>query len=233
MVDGGTMEKNFIELYEKIDKFANKHSWTKDSVATIPYVGDAYTKIIDIANISNKMKLDYAWSCISKNLNIEQSINMIYNYVSDEDRAFYISGEFRKIILSSSLIASSIIAYIMGQVVYGDRKCTHTEILITNALTNMTDYDLDNFIFLCENCVEKLGEYETINVRKVDKEKMDSYKYTMQVLASHGIFSTESAIMSEDSLYEGLHYVKTNLSTELLNYIDTVKQLLQYRSQEI
>lgn len=217
------------DLYEKINEFFNKHSWTQDIVAWLPFVRDVQDKIVEISNVSNRMKLDYAWYCISKDLNLEQSINMIYNYVSNEERAFYISREFRKIVLSSSLIASSIIAYIMGQVVYDDRKCTHTEIIITNALMNMTDYDLDNFIYLCSNCVELLGNYETIDVSKVEKEKIDSYKYTMQICVSHGIFSTESAIMDEESLYEGLHYIKTNLSTELLNYIDIVKQLLEYR----
>ncbi len=116
----------------------------------------------------------------------------------------------------------------MGQVVYGNRKCTHAEILITNALMNMTDFDLDNFIYLCNECVEKLGSYEIINIGKIEKEKMNSCKYTMQILASHGIFSTESAIMDNNSLYGGLHYVKTSLSAELLNYIDIVKQLLRY-----
>ncbi len=54
------MDKNIIELYERINGYINKHGWLKDGVAVIPYVGDAQSKLMDIANISNKMKLDYA-----------------------------------------------------------------------------------------------------------------------------------------------------------------------------
>jgi len=222
------VEKELSKLYEKMQQVTNKHIWIKEAPKAIPKVGDVESKLIDIAKIYNDIKIDYAWSCIANNLNIEQSINMIYNYVENEERAFYITGEFRKIILSSSVVASSIIAYIMGRVVYENRKCTHEEIIITNALTEMTDFDIENFRYFVDECVETIGDYETINIRKADKEKMDSYKYTLHTLVSHGIVDTESGIMDGTAMYAGFHYIKTNLCTELLKYIDIVEQILDY-----
>lgn len=224
------MKELVNNLCEKINSFTDEHRLLKDGVNLIPYASDVYNGIVGIANYSNNLKLDYAWHCIKKDLNIEQSINQIYNYVSNEERAFYISSEFRKIILSSSIISSSIIAYIMGQVVCENRKCTHTEVIISNALTNMTDYDLENFIFLCNNCISVLGEYETIDIYKVEEEKKSSFQCTIQICVAHGLFVTDSEIQVDDGIFQGLYYIKTGLCNELLEYIDKVKQLLQYKS---
>lgn len=147
--------------------------------------------------------------------------------MSDKERAFYISGEFRKIILFSSLLSSSIIAYIMGRVVYENRKCNHTEIIITNALTNMTDYDLDNFIYLCNDCMSIIGKNEVIDITKVDLDKKASCQYTIQLCASHGLFSTQSTIVVHENVYAGIHYAKTDFCKVLLNDIEIVKQLLR------
>ena len=44
------------DLYERIEEFSNKHSWIQDGVALLPYVRDAQNKIVEISNISNRMK---------------------------------------------------------------------------------------------------------------------------------------------------------------------------------
>lgn len=221
------MGKTIENLIEKVQRCLTVHDWVKDGIAFIPQVGVVQEEIAKISNLSNNIKLDYAWYCISQDLNIEQSIEQVYNYVSDKERAFYISGEFRKIILSSSLLSSSIIAYIMGRVVYENRNCNHTEIIITNALTNMTDYDLDNFIYLCDDCMSIIGENEVIDIAKVDSAKKASCQYTIQLCASHGLFSTQSTIVDNESVYAGIYYAKTDFCKELLEYIEIVKQLLR------
>lgn len=113
------METGIEKLYNKMQMILNEHRWIPEGLALIPALEEVQKWIAGISNISNDMKLDKAWYCISQGMNIEESINQIYNYVSNEERAFYISNEFRKIILSSSLLSSSIIANIMGQVVCG------------------------------------------------------------------------------------------------------------------
>lgn len=223
------METGIEKLYNKMQMILNEHRWIPEGLALIPALEEVQKWIAGISNISNDMKLDKAWYCISQGMNIEESINQIYNYVSNEERAFYISNEFRKIILSSSLLSSSIIAYIMGQVVCENRKCKHSETIITNALTFMTDFDIDNFEFLCSQCMEEIGKQQIINIDKAENTQKESLQYTLQICVSYGIFRTESAIYNEEMLYEGIHYIKTNLCDELLNYIDKVKQLLQYQ----
>ena len=222
------MSKNLDDLKNRIEEFSGRHHWVQEGIDLIPVLGDAQSYILGISNLNNSIKLEYAWYCIAKDTNIEKSINELYDYVSDTDRAFYITGEFRKIVLSSSLIASSIIAYIMGRVVHEHRKCEHKEIIITNALTHMTDYDLNNFIYLCRSCIKEIGEYKTIDLSQISNNQKYSFQYTIQVCVANGLINTESFISDEDSVYGGLYYVKTDMCDELLKYIEIIKQLLRY-----
>lgn len=68
-----------------------------------------YDAIVSVSNAANVIKLSCALKCLDEDLNVEKSINELYNYVSNPDRAFYVSTSFRKIILSNSTIAASII----------------------------------------------------------------------------------------------------------------------------
>lgn len=209
-----------------------------DVFSVVSQIGEFQNYVVKISQFSNQLKLEQAWYCISEDLDVEKSINEIYNYVSDKDRAFYISNEFRKIILSTSLLSSSIIAYIMGIVVRENRKCTHEEAIISNALINMTDYDLNNIIYLCSECVGNLGGREVITIDE-SKGDVSSYYYTLQLCVGNGLFKIESDFIGEDmdedssdkygtSLYAGLHYIKNGYTDKLLEYIDKVKQLLRY-----
>lgn len=232
------MENQLHKLIKHIESFKSKpiNGSLGEGISTVPYIGSAKDCMTAIAQLANDAKLQYAWYCIAKGVNIEKSINEIYNYVSNSERAFYISNEFRKIILSVSCISSSIISYIMGNVIEENRDCTHKEIIITNALTNMSDYDIDNFIDLFDNHSYRLAGREVIEITKINRNK-ESYYYTLQLCASNGLFKTESDLMGEDlddpddmaeegCLYGGLYYVKTEYSYALRNYIDEVKQLL-------
>ena len=105
----------------------------------------------ELGMLYNDIKLNWAWYCIAKGKDVEKSINVIYNYVSNADRAMHLSNEFRKIILTQSVKASSVIAYIIGKIAREDRDYTHKEVIITNALSKMTDFDFYNFIELVQH----------------------------------------------------------------------------------
>lgn len=233
-------KKELSDLKEKIELYQHRPFFKSldNSISTIPYLSELKDCAAAIAQVANNTKLEYAWYCLSQDMDVERSINEIYNYVNDADRAFYISNEFRKIVLSVSLISSSIIAYIMGNVVREQRNCTHEEVIISNALVTMSDYDLENFIYLISECTDKLAGREVIEISKCKKEQSSCY-YTLQLCTSNGLFKTESDIMGEDmddpedlahagALYGGLYYVKTPYCASLKKYIDKVKQLLQY-----
>ena len=234
------MNDSFKELEKKINDYRNFPIYDSGNelISQIPKLGELKDLITGIAQLSNDIKLQYAWKCLSQDLNVVQSINMIADYVSDSDRAYYVSNEFRKIVLSSSYLSSSIIALVMGKVVREKRICTHKEIVITSALAEMSDYDIYNYIDIFDNCSYMLGGYEVVDSNKTSRDK-NSCQYTVQLCASKGIFGTESAIMGTDygdadgtednSLYGGIHYVKTEYSHDLRQAINEVRQLLGRR----
>ena len=222
------IKEDLQKLYKKIQDIGEKHNWIEDGIKLIPRINEANDMITGIANVANNMKLDAAWRCIAQGKNIEMSINQIYNYVKDEERAFYISNEFRKIILSSSVLPASIIAYIMGNVVNKDRKCTHSELIISNALLNMTDFDLDNIMYLYNECNEIRGSFDIIGIHKIADERRESCQYTLQICSSYGLLKMQSNILDGENYYAGIFYLKTVYGNDLMRYIDIVRQLLDY-----
>ena len=53
-----------------------------------------YDVIVSVSNAANEIKLSCALKCLDEDLNVEKSINELYNYVSNPDRAFYVSTSF-------------------------------------------------------------------------------------------------------------------------------------------
>ena len=223
------------EMFKLLEKFneIRRSMIGSDSIELIPTINDANEYVNKIAKLSNDYKLNCAWQCLADGLNIEKSINELYNYVSDSERAFFISNEFRKIILSSSVLSSSVIALIMGKIIKADRKCTHKEAIILNAVGNMTDYDLKNFKIMMESAVDELAGCEIINISKLDEENRDSYKYTLRICVNGGIFLLENNLIENsqedyETVYEGPHYIVVEMAYTLIEYIEEVKQLLNY-----
>ena len=233
-MEGDTLMKNMEQLIDKIDKYRTSMLGS-DILALTPKIGEFNEFINNVAKFSNDCKLSYAWKCLAQDKNVEQSINELYNYVSDAERAFFISNEFRKIILSSSLISSTLIGLIVGEVVSANRSCTHSEAVILNALANLTDYDLYNFIVIMESGIEELDGNKIIQISKVQGCNRMSLEYTLYTCMHNGLIRTESDLQGKGidsqgygSLYMGLYYLPLASSFQLLEYINKVKQILPY-----
>lgn len=119
----------------------------------------------------------------------------------------------------------------MGKIVKQDRKCTHKEAIVLNAVSNMTDYDINNFSVIMNEAKDMLGGYEIININKLDKEFKDSLTYTLNLCANTGIFDlcSEISCEAEETLYMGLYHIVSKVSYSLLDYIVEVKQLLKFQ----
>ncbi len=108
------IKDNLIRLIGKLND-VRTDMLGADMIDVIPKLNEINEYINKIAKLSNDYKLNYAWKCFAERTNVEKSINELYNYGTDRERAFFISNEFSKIILSSSILASSVIAFIMGK----------------------------------------------------------------------------------------------------------------------
>lgn len=224
------IKNNIIRLLNKFNDLRT-NMLGGDVIEVTPEVNEANEFITSIIKLSNDFKLNCAWKCLGEDINVEKSINELYAYVSDADRAFFISNEFRKIILSNSILASSLIAFIIGKIIRQDRKCTHEEAILLNALGNMTDYDFKNFIVMMDSMTKKLGCYEVVEPSNFNIENQDSYYYTLYLCSNMGIFLIKSDIHDEESesLCLGTHYVVGDVAYTLMRYIKEVKQLLRYQ----
>lgn len=219
--------KELSQLKEKFTCFYQKET-TQDFLSVTPYLKDAVEWVNDVSKYSNDIKLFEAWRCISQDNDVEKSINQLYNYVSNEERAFFVSDSFKKIILCNSRVASAIIAYIMGEIITEKRNFEHTDAVLYNTLLQMTDYDIKNFKYLMENAIGRFSEDDNIvNDSKLPENK-ESFEITIQICVSTGVFRTESGVIDGNSFYSDNFCKVTNLANVLLDYINNVNRLLSY-----
>ena len=183
-----------------------------------------------IANATNERKIQDAWKCISRGENIEKSINELYNYVDDEERAFHISNAFRKIIMTNSRISAAIIAYIIGEIKTNKRDFTSEDIILFNALEGMTDFDIRCF----KELMEQSNYSFILGVKYFDKQSFPDDKRIIynellefgdkNRLFIKGLITTEN----QGEVFIGDSYAPKKEAFDLLDYICKVNQILNY-----
>lgn len=220
---------NYRKVSDKISSMLNMELY-KDAAEIIPEIKDKFEFIEQISKFANDFKLNQAWKCIADGKNEEESINVLYNYVSNQERAFYISDAFKKIILSNSKISSAIMAYMIGEIISNGRDFTQIDALLYDTLSQMTDFDIKNFVFIMENMVGSVVGEDIIDITKASEEKRGEYLLTVDLCVKCRIFSQQSNVFNEKTsiLYNGLHEKITNYARLLLEYIRKVRQLLGY-----
>lgn len=183
-----------------------------------------------ISKVANDYKLCNAWKCIAADMNVEESINELYNYTSNAERAFYISNAFKKIILSNSNIASSVIAYIIGEISKAKREFTQVDVILFEALSVMTDFDVKIFVDIMDNLYgcELLGK-DFVNASKIDISKYASYYSTLRLCDKTRIFELKTFVITEDAFNNGEFYKITETAVTLREYLNKTKQILQYQ----
>lgn len=220
-------EKNNVQkLKDKVESFFSNQIVT-NTLRLSPKIDDAMEYVTRISNIADNFKLEQAWRCISEDKDIETSINILYNYVSNQDRAFYISDTFKRVILSNSKIASAIIAYMLGEISRSNRDFTQEDIILYNALSNMTDYDINNFVYIMDKMIGNRVGTEYIDMGKCKGDNANIW-LTINLCVSYRIFSQESSVLNNGIMYTGTHTKITKQSYTLRSYIEKTKQLLGY-----
>lgn len=221
------------KLSNKIKELLLDNTYVKDTQELImlePHL-DVLSKIINsVSKVSNDYKLYNAWKCIAKGLNEEKSINELYNYVcNSSDRAFYISDSFKKIILSNSNISSAVLAYIVGEIVKGNRDFTQEDVILYEALSHMTDFDIKNFVDIIDNYVgfPDIGD-DYIDTYSIPKEKLTTYLLTLKLCVSVRLIEMKTSVLTKEYMSTGEFYKCTLLANKLREYIVKTKQLLNY-----
>lgn len=183
-----------------------------------------------IANATNERKIQDAWKCISRDEDIEKSINELYNYVDNEERAFHISNAFRKIIMTNSRIAAAIIAYIIGEIKTDKRDFTSDDIILFNALERMTDFDIRYFKELMEENHDSFASgTKYFNIESSPDDKRIFYNELLEFGDKNRLFIKEITITAvQGNGFMKDSYAPKEVAFDLLDYIYKVNQILNY-----
>lgn len=161
-------------------------------------VGKNVISMIDHHKFANIRKY------LSMGLNEEKSINELAEYVKKPERAYFVLSYVRKLILSDSVLATSMMAFIIFKVSGENRNARHEEMMILNALCSMTDYDMRNMYYLCKNCVTAengdLSAEKKFDADKIMEEKLNSCNITLNLLASYGIVQKSPSVIDDGDI---------------------------------
>lgn len=177
----------------------------------------------------NDCKLFYAWKCISQGLNTERAINEMYNYVDNPGRAYHLSNMMREIVLSNSVLASSILGYILGEMIFEKREFTQEDAILCDALSRMTDFDVKNFAEIMDSYIgSEFGE-EYVDLAKIDKEKKNGIIMSLDLFVNTRLFQKVNSVYKDKTLHMDGSYKKNYIADKMKNYIDKMKQILDYK----
>ena len=198
----------------------------------VPHLNEVVGFINVVVSSVNRKKLYGAWKCIARDENIEESINQLYNYIDNEERAFYVAECLKKIAWSNSKIAASIIGFMLGEIKTQTRDFCNDDLLLLNALEHMTDFDIRNFKELMEgNYIKSDIGKEYFHTAQFPKEKMGEYYSILEFGEKYRLFSVSAGAFTDDNdaLFIGeVEYAPKKVSKKLLGYINRVKQIINY-----
>lgn len=227
------MGEQLKKIEEKLTEFLGIDLSEIVEIAPVPYLNEVSRFMNVVVSSVNRKKLYEAWKYIAKDENIEKSINQLYNYINNEERAFYVAECFKKIAWSNSKIAASIIGVMLGEIKTQKRDFCNDDLLLLNALEHMTDFDIRNFKELMEeNCIEGDSGKEYFDSTQFPKEKMGEYYSILEFGEKYRLFSVSQEYSTDDNdaLFIEVEYAPKKVSKKLLEYINCVKQIIDYNN---
>lgn len=195
----------------------------------IPYIGQFVQAGNTLNGAINKKKLYVALKSLSMDANVEKSINELYNYVNNEERAFYVAECFRKIAWSNSKIAASIIGLMLGEIKSQNRDFCNDDLILLNALENMTDFDIRCYKELMEGGYinDDIGK-KYLDTTLFPEDRKEEYMNILEFGEKYRLFSISTNSEEGDNYFWGTEYIPKKVSNMLLDYINRVKQIINY-----
>lgn len=163
-------------------------------------------------------------------LDVERKMNDLYQFVTNEERALFVSDCFRKALLSRSRVVCCIMGLILADLTSGELDLNQTDTIIMNALEDFTDYDIENLYRITS------GEYTKVvaepDIRYIDqtlfpKDKRESYTMTLELCCRNRITQKEFWVDNDGNAY--VDAVKIGETTEKMrDYIVRARRQLNY-----
>lgn len=125
----------------------------------------------------------------------------------------------RKAILSQSDRAIEVMGEINDKALQENRKLTEIEVAAVDALSELNDYDIENFKDICTNSLDysiKCLEGMVISEDKIPENLL----FTAHKLVRIDIFKTTSNVVTKESLIGGTFYYFTSLGNYIKEMIE-------------
>lgn len=182
-----------------------------------------------ICSASDEIRFEHMLKGLGSDpLDVERKMNELYNFVTDEDRAFFVSDCFRKTLLSQTPIVCCIMGLILADINSKTISINQHDAIIMNAITNFTDNDIRNFYDITS------GQY-TVNAsdnKYIEEQLFPSqvrtdYNLTVDLCCQNRIFS--KTFWVDDNGSGHLNAVTYGeVAVTFRNYITRARRQLQY-----
>ena len=202
-----------------------------------PTAGILASGAIGFLRVFDDYKLNQLVKGLSSGLDQEKKINELYNYVkSSSKRAFLVGNVFRMTLEAESPKSCVLYGKILSEHIgKNESDFTNEELIVCNALINATDFDLENFVILMNQCIsqEKDGARRIVfNKKKKDIINMEGELNTTCCWCTYNrLFSFNplewGGIEGSDMIIDTDYHVN-GAADVLLKWIDEVKQIWEY-----
>ena len=196
-----------------------------------PIAGVAGDVVNSFLGEYNLYKLNRLLDSLSKKLNVEQGINLLYTYVnSSQEKAINVANLFKQTCNAECPKVCVIYGWILAEHIDNNTNFTHNELIVCKALENATDYDLKNFKEIMDGYIQSTSDGDRI-VFAQDFEKADTYTTTCDWGVYNRLFCTRMGIVKDETIELGTCYYTTKSAELLLKNIKEIQQIWGYNEE--
>lgn len=195
-----------------------------------PVAGIAAGAVNKLITDYEAYKLTLLLKGLSTNLNMEKRINELYNYINKSDEnAINVANIFKKTINAESPKACLIYGLVIADHLASNKSFSQEELIVSKALENCTDYDLNLFKEIMEQYGVKAEDGRTSIVLPSDMANEGKYIITCDWCVYNRLFVMDSIKAEDSTIVYGRFYYTSEPANILLKYIDDLHRVWDYQ----
>lgn len=215
-------------LAEKINHILSTNT-SEQIVNILPYIQNVRQAFTDLSESADMYKLAAGLKGIVREDNAEKCAKKLSNYAINDERAFFLSNAFRKILLSNSLFVSNLIGVMIGELTETSRGLTQPDWVIFSTMERLTDYDIRSFYeLMCGRYTHGSDWIDVFKTESFPRGRTAEFQNTINLFTFHRIFIQHNGLKRGKTVYPEVKYSKSPMAYQLLKYIQISKELLEY-----
>lgn len=220
--------EQFGKLNEQMKNVLSKYHMVEFGISMaeigIPQLSAGIESVKHVCSISDEIRFDAIIKGLTEENNVEMRMNELYSYVTDSNRAFYVSDCFRKAMLGKSPIVCCIMGMILGDIVKDGREFKQKDTVLLNALHNFSDFDICN---LTEMVKEEYKTEGYIDIFKFPQEQKEEFLMTLELCKQNRLIKIENPLI-DGTLTLDSKFSCNKSTNELLIYIERARRQMDY-----